>query len=88
MDERMRFVVDWERLGLPFQELCERYGISRPTGYKWVERFAEEGAAGLAERSRRPRHSPQATAQDIVAGIVEARRRHLTCPHWRYQVLC
>ncbi len=88
MEERMRFIVDWERLGLPFQELCERYGISRPTGYKWVERFVEEGATGLAERSRRPRHSPQATAQDIVAGIVEARRRHPTWGGKKIARLC
>lgn len=79
MEERMRFIVDWERLGLSFQELCERYGISRPTGYKWVERFVEEGAAGLEERSRRPLHSPWETAQDIVEGILEARHRH---PSW------
>ena len=78
MDERMRFVVDWERLGIPFSELCDRYGISRPTGYKWVERYASEGALGLADRSRRPCHSPQATAKDVVDAIVEVRRRHPT----------
>jgi len=79
MDERMRFIVDWERLDVPFVELCERYGISRPTGYKWVARFAEEGAVGLGDRPRRPHHSPQATASDIVEQLVEIRRRH---PSW------
>lgn len=79
MDERMRFIVDWERLDLSFLELCERYGISRQTGYKWVDRFGEHGAAGLKDRSRRPLHSPQATPADMVECILEARRRH---PSW------
>jgi transposase-like protein len=38
MDERARFVFEAERSDLPFAELCRRYGISRPTGYKWVDR--------------------------------------------------
>ena len=36
------------------RELCERYGISRKTGYKWVARVAEDGRRGLQERSRAP----------------------------------
>ena len=33
-------------------EVCERYGISRPTAYKWVRRYREAGDDGLEERSR------------------------------------
>src|SRR5882724_11914338 len=35
-------------------ELCERYGVSRKTGYKWVERYERDGPDGLRERSRAP----------------------------------
>ncbi len=35
--------------------LCEEFGISRKTGYKWLERYRERGVAGLEERSRAPR---------------------------------
>ena len=32
--------------------LCEEYGVSRKTGYKWLNRFRAQGPAGLTERSR------------------------------------
>jgi putative transposase len=59
-------------------ELCDQYGISRPTGYKWVGRHAAEGSAGLQDRSRRPHVSPRATDAVIVERLCEARRRHPT----------
>ena len=59
-------------------ELCDQYGISRKTGYKWVARFQAEGRAGLADRSRRPQTSPRATDPTIVERLCEARRQHPT----------
>jgi transposase-like protein len=38
--------------------VCRRCGIARPTLRKWWRRYQAEGAAGLEERSRRPRSSP------------------------------
>src|SRR5262245_51590955 len=43
---------------------------------KWIERYLRHGVQGLEERSRRPRHSPHATAPQVVAAIVECRKRH------------
>jgi transposase len=52
MDERVSFIAD-QRTGLwTMTELCERYEVSRKTGYKWLDRYRLEGAAGLMERSR------------------------------------
>ncbi len=59
-------------------ELCDQYGISRKTGYKWVARFETDGIRGLADRSRRPHHSPRATDPAVVERLCEARRRHPT----------
>ena len=59
-------------------ELCDQYGISRKTGYKWVDRYRAEGRAGLADQSRRPHDSPRATEPAIVELLCEARRRHPT----------
>jgi len=59
-------------------DLCDQYGISRKTGYKWVGRYEAEGRAGLVDRSRRPHHSPRATAAEIAERLCEARRRHPT----------
>lgn len=79
MKERMRFVADWERDLYSMVELCERYGVSRKTGYKWVERYAREGPDGLRERSRAPHHCPHRIAGDVAAAICVGRRQH---PSW------
>ena len=39
MDQRVLFVADFMRELYKFSELCSRYGVSRKTGYKWVERY-------------------------------------------------
>ena len=79
MKERMRFVTDWERDLYSTVELCERYGVSRKTGYKWIERFEREGPDGLRERSRAPHHCPHRIAADVAAAICAGRRQH---PSW------
>jgi putative transposase len=58
MDERVQFIADHQRGLYAMTELCARYGISRKTGYKWLARYALEGACGLVERS----HAPQTPA--------------------------
>ncbi len=58
MDERVHFISDYLRAKYEVSELCEAYGISRKTGYKWISRYKEQGIEGLKEVSRRPHHSP------------------------------
>ena len=79
MDQRTQFIGEHLRGGRTITELCDDYGVSRKTGYKWIERYLRQGAAGLEERSRRPRRSPNETAEEIVTAILDARRRH---PSW------
>ncbi len=50
-DERLRFIGEWLRDDYCFSWFCERYGVSRKTGYKWVNRYQDEGIAGLECRS-------------------------------------
>ena len=59
MDQRTQLIADFLRETLTVTELCELYGVSRKTAYKWIDRYLRLGPAGLEERSRRPRHSPQ-----------------------------
>ena len=73
--ERARFVLEAQRSDLPFAELCRRHGISRPTGYKWLERASAEGLAGLQDRSRRPHSCAHATSEYVVKRILTIRRR-------------
>src|ERR1700686_1373074 len=56
MDLRKEFAI--KALGtLNFRALCQEYGISAKTGYKWRERFLRQGLEGMGEESRRPRSS-------------------------------
>ena len=77
MKERMRFVTDWERDLYSMVELCERYGVSRKTGYKWVARYEREGPDGLDERSRAPHHCPHRIAADVAEDHVRLELRRL-----------
>lgn len=79
MSERMEFVNLAIQEGANIQQLCERFGISRKTGYKLLGRYREEGLAGLADRSRRPHTSPHQTAPEIEAAVLAVRDAH---PAW------
>src|ERR1017187_3441835 len=74
MDERVRFIAD-QLTGLwAITELCEPYEGSRKTGYKWLDRYRLEGAAGLMARSCAAKVHGRATPQTIVDAIVGLRR--------------
>lgn len=79
MKERLRFIASYLEAGEPFSSLCERYGVSRRTGYKWVERYEANGLAGLWERSRAPRCHPNEVGDEWVERILAVRRQH---PRW------
>jgi transposase InsO family protein len=78
MDQRLQFLADYQRGCFSMSELCERYVVSRKTGYKWVARYEDEGPAGLVDHSRRPHRSPSATPEDIRADLEGFRRKHPT----------
>jgi putative transposase len=78
MDLRIEFVTRALREELSFAALCREYGISPKTGYKWKERFLEEGRLGLADRSRRPLNCPQATCEELVCQLVRIKGQHPT----------
>jgi transposase-like protein len=71
MDLKLSFVEKASQPRSNMSALCESYGISRETGYKWLNHFKREGAAGLVERSRRPRSAPLSTAEDVVMAVLE-----------------
>jgi len=78
MDQRVQFIADYHRDVFDVAELARRYGISRKTAYKWLDRYASGGPAALCDQSRRPQHSPHAIAETVAAALVEVRRRHPT----------
>ncbi len=79
MSQRQELVTLAAVSELPFKTLCERYGVSRKTAYKWRDRFEQQGESGLVDRARRPLHSPGQTPPEVEACVVEVRQRH---PAW------
>ena len=59
-------------------DLCHRYGISRPAGYLWRERFREAGEAGLTSRSRAPKTHPNMMRPEVEDEMLRLRHSH---PH-------
>lgn len=75
MEERIEFAL--KAIGtLNFRALCQEYGISTKTGYKWKERFIREGLEGMAEESRRPKGHPRQLAEEEVCEIVRLKLAH------------
>lgn len=74
MDQRVEFVLRAREGEESLAALCRDYGISRPTGYLWLQRYYEVGSVnGLAEHSRRPLHSPQRSAAAVEAAVLALR---------------
>ena len=59
--------------------LSRRFGVSRKTAYKWLNRYQSAGQEGLADQSRRPRHSPGRVSAALEERVCELRRAH---PAW------
>ena len=75
MDLRIEFVLRASRYEVSFSKLCQEFGISRPTGYLWLNRYRDAGTVtGLAELSRRPHHSPNKTSCEVELKVEELRK--------------
>ena len=79
MSQKREFIDDVVRDLYSMSELCERYGISRKTGYKWLDRYGAGGFDALPDRSRRPHHCPHAMSEEMSKLLLAARRAH---PSW------
>ena len=74
MELRVELIREWQE-GESITALAEAYGVARKTIYKWIDRHAQEGAAGLQDRSRAPHTSPQQLSAEMIAHLIEARQR-------------
>jgi len=78
MEQRVEFVLRGLRTG-NFRALCQEYGISAKTGYKWQERFLRLGLGGMEEESRRPQSHAQQLGEAEVCAIIRLKMGH---PRW------
>ena len=83
MDERLRFVA---RLldGESMRDVCREFGISRKTGYRIFNRYKQDGAYALCDRSRRPVRYANQLPAPVERLIVETKREK---PRWRARKL-
>src|SRR6266852_4769498 len=71
MEEKLRFVFEHELQERTMTELCERYEITRQTGYMWLRRYREAGAAGLLEHSRAAHRHHNQIPEEIEQQVCE-----------------
>lgn len=79
MEQRVLFLKAWLSQRYAKTDLCQQFGISRPTADKWIKRHQQVGFEGLSELSRRPHHSPNATPQWICDWLIAEKLKR---PSW------
>ncbi|KTD77413.1 integrase core domain-containing protein [Legionella steigerwaltii] len=77
--EKLKFIGDWLKKEFDFTDLCKRYGISRKTGYKLINRYQEEGEHALKRRSHARHHHPNVTSYDKQSRLIALKHRY---PKW------
>ena len=76
MEQKIEFICEWRTGKYTITELCRAFEISRPTAYKLMERFENQGHEGLREHSRAPRKHPNSTKENVIEGILKLKAKH------------
>lgn len=71
MNLKNQFVTDRIKEHFSITDLSQKYGISRPTVYKWLERYEQLGINGLKEQSRAPKNCPHRTDEKIINLVIQ-----------------
>lgn len=79
VSERQLFVEAWLSQNFEVSALCERFGVSRKTGHKWIKRFKAEGMSGLEDRSRARHGQGHQTPAAVVERILALKYQY---PEW------
>jgi putative transposase len=77
MEERFRLIEAMrEEVEPSLAEVCRRFGISRKTAYKWLRRYAAEGADGLKDRVSVARVQVKRLSVELEDAVVVLRKQH------------
>jgi len=79
MQERVKFIMDVLDDTYAMTELCAYYGISRKTGYKWIDRHLQGGIEALSNRSRATHNHPNEISPEVKNSILAVKSRF---PKW------
>jgi transposase InsO family protein len=75
---RLAFIHEVRTLHTPVSLACQKFKISRKTGYKWLARYQQQPGLPLTDRSRRPKSSPHRTPESLEQAVLDVRQRF----HW------
>ena len=69
VDQRLQFLSSYQKEEMSVSDLCREFGVSRPTGYRWINRYKEVGPEGLLDLSSRPHSCSHATPAGAFDGF-------------------
>jgi putative transposase len=78
MEQRVQFITDWLRKRHTVSDLCALYGISRKSGYKWIDRYQHEGPDWVLDRSHAARVVANKTPLEVEQALMQMRALHPT----------
>jgi transposase InsO family protein len=74
VEQRLRFLFEARQQEASMTAVCQRYEISRKTGYKWLRRYESSGTIeALKDQPRRPRHSPRRSSRAAEEKVLAVR---------------
>lgn len=76
MEQKVEFICEWLSEKYTITELCNAFGISRPTGYRLIHRYEKMGIEGLLEQSRTPNNHPNKTKKEIIDKILSLKGKY------------
>lgn len=75
-DQRKELVETYLKGTFTMTELCERFGVSRKTAYKWCARYQRFGENGFKDQSRAPHNPNVVYSNDVVTKAIDAKLKH------------
>ncbi len=79
MEQKVEFICEWLSEKYSITELCKKFGISRPTGHKLINKYLDSGIEGLLEKSKAARNHPNRTKESVEKKILQLKGKY---PRW------
>lgn len=78
-DQRRQLIDLYYEDNLTMAAICERFGISRKTAYKWLKRYEEQGEKGLLDLSKVPHNPKSLYSKKQIEKAIELKSKFY---HW------
>lgn len=78
MEEKLKFVFEYQQGQRTMTELCQHYEIARETGYVWLRRYQAMGLEGLREKSRARQQHGNQTPEETEEMVLDVREAHMS----------